>query len=252
MPSLSLDGGTLAAARIAVNAADGIRSLAINAGGIASGAAMRVGAGGLVELPADARLSLELASLDVAEEAGGGRLEVGAGELLIAAGGITAEQVRADLIAGRNGGSWDGRAGITSALAAASGSTRAVGYTVAGDGSVRVAFAAPGDTNLDGFVDLIDLLAILGAGGYEQPIASVWAEGDFNYDGVTDLLDLLGILGSGTYDQGLTTPTATVPFGTVAAVPEPSGCRLVVTILTVSTWFGRRSLRPRSSRMRPS
>jgi hypothetical protein len=75
---------------------------------------------------------------------------------------------------------------------------------------------------------------------------------DFNYDGGTDLLDLLGILGSGTYDQGLTTPTATVPFGTVAAVPEPSGCRLVVTILTVSTWFGRRSLRPRSSRMRPS
>jgi hypothetical protein len=142
----------------------------------------------------------------------------------IAAGGIAAADLRADIIAGRNGGAWDGPAGITSAGAASSNGARAVGYTVAGDGSARVSFAAPGDTNLDGIVDLIDLLAILGSGTYDQPMAAVWDQGDFNYDGVTDLLDLLGILGSGTYDQGDYFPAAATVnrfAGTVAAVPEP-------------------------------
>jgi autotransporter-associated beta strand protein len=224
LPSLSLDGGTLAAATVTVDAAAGIRSLTINSGTVAATAALVVGAGGLVDLPDADRVSIGVASLAVAETNGGGKIDLGSGQVSIAAGGIAAADLRADIIAGRNGGAWDGPAGITSAGAASSNGARAVGYTVAGDGSARVSFAAPGDTNLDGIVDLIDLLAILGSGTYDQPMAAVWDQGDFNYDGVTDLLDLLGILGSGTYDQGDYFPAAATVnrfAGTVAAVPEP-------------------------------
>ena len=52
-------------------------------------------------------------------------------------------------------------------------------------------------------------------------MASVWGQGDFNYDGVTDLLDLLAILGSGTYDQGPYLPAAPVA-PSLTAVPEPT------------------------------
>lgn len=242
VPSVTLAGGTLAAGTVAVNAASGIRTLAINAGGLAAGAALVVGDGGLVTLPADSRLSLGVASLALAEGAGGGRIDLGAGELVIAAGGITAAQLRADIVAGRGAGDWNGGSGLSSAVAAASGSTRAVGYVMAADGSARVSFAAPGDTNLDGAVDLLDLLDVLGSGTYDTAAAAIWSQGDFNYDGLTDLLDLLAILGSGTYDQGPYKPTATVPSGTVAVVPEPALLWSVVLAPTATMlWRWRRS-----------
>ncbi|MFM8494241.1 MAG: autotransporter-associated beta strand repeat-containing protein [Planctomycetia bacterium] len=248
VPSVTLAGGTLAAGTVAVDAAAGIRTLAINAGGLAAGAALIVGDGGLVTLPTDSRLSLGVTSLDVSEAVGGGRIDLGAGELAIAAGGITATQLRADLVAGRGDGSWNGGAGIASAAAAAAGGTRAVGYVVAADGSARVSFAAPGDTNLDGAVDLLDLLSMLGSGTYDTSSAAVWTEGDFNYDGATDLLDLLGVLGSGTYDQGPYTPAATAPFGTVAAVPEPCLSWSAVMAPTVAALLRSRILTLRRPR----
>ncbi|MFM8415681.1 MAG: hypothetical protein ACKOCX_13285, partial [Planctomycetota bacterium] len=240
-PSVTVSGGTLAGGTLAVNAATGIGTLTINSGTIASTSSLVVGAGGLVDLPDAARLSLGVAGLAVTETSGGGKVDLGAGELAIAAGGISAADLRADIIVGLNGGNWDGTTGITSAAAAASGGTRAVGYTVAGDGAARVSFASPGDTNLDGLVDLVDLLEILGSGTYQQPVAAVWSQGDFNYDGVTDLLDLLGILGAGTYDQGNyfpSAPSATGFAGNVVSVPEPNASAFAaaaaVAVLTMA------------------
>jgi hypothetical protein len=222
-PSLTVTGGSVEAGTLAVDTGTGVAALTINSGTIANTTSVVVGAGGLVELPDDGRLVLGVAALGVAETSGGGKVDLGAGEFAIAAGGISAVDLRADILAGRNGGDWNGTAGITSSAAAASAGSRAVGYSVAGDGSARVSFAAPGDTTLDGTVDLVDLLAILSSGTYQQPVASVWDQGDFNYDGTTDLLDLLAILGAGVYDQGNYFPAAPatgVPGAT--AVPEPA------------------------------
>lgn len=119
-PSVTVNGCTVSAGTLAVNAASGIATLTINSGTVAAGAAVVVGPGGLVDLP----------------------------------------------------------------------------------DSSRVTLGAPGDTNLDGLVDLVDLLEILGSGTLGTGTPAVWGQGDFHYDGITDLLELLAILGSGTYDQG--------------------------------------------------
>ena len=234
-PSVTVDGGTLSAATLAVNGSTGIGSLMINSGTLAAGAAVLVGPGGLMELPADARVSVAAASLAVDEAAGGGRLDLGAGQVAMATGGIAAEALRADIIAGRNGGAWNGTAGITSAAAAASPTTRAVGYAVAGDGSAKVSFAAPGDTNLDGLVNFTDIQAIINGGRYGQPgTTGVWAVGDFNYDGLVNFTDIQALLNAGAYGQPSYFPAGPVGglsfggdefsslgSGTIAAVPEP-------------------------------
>jgi autotransporter-associated beta strand protein len=230
-PGVTLAGGSLAADSLVVDATAGIATLVINSGTVANTTGLVVGPGGLVGLPVEARVTTGVASLAVDETATGGLVDLGSGELAVGVAGISATDLRADIIAGRNGGAWDGTAGLTSSAAAASAGTRAVGYTVAGDGSARVSFAAPGDTNIDGAVDLIDLLAILSAGKYDQSLPAVWDQGDFNYDGVSDLLDLLAILGSGTYDQGNYFPAGPTSLGgpgSVAVVPEPGAHQMLM------------------------
>ena len=243
-PSVTVNGGTLSGGTVAVNTATGIQALTINAGTVASSTALVVGPGGLVDLPDAARVTIGVTSLAVDQAPGGGKIDLGAGELRIAAGGITAAALRADIIAGSNGGAWNGATGITSGTAAASGGTRAVGYVVDGAGAARVSFAAPGDTTLDGQVDLLDLLEILGSGTYEAPVPSIWSQGDFNYDGTTDLLDLLAILGSGTYDQGPYLPGAPVA-PSLTAVPEPAMAAWVGVAVACAAAGWRRAGRAR-------
>ena len=119
-----------------------------------------IDAGGQMSLVQDARVTVAVGGLAVAEASGGGRLDLGAGQVSIAAGGITAADLRADIIAGRNGGAWNGATGIMSSTAAIGGGTRAVGYVVNGDGSATVSFAAPGDIDLSGPVNVFDLVGI--------------------------------------------------------------------------------------------
>ena len=140
----------------------------------------------------------------------------------MAAGGISAADLRADIIAGRNGGGWNGSSGLTSSAAAASGGTRAVGYVVAGDGTAQASFAAPGDTNLNGTVDVFDLVGINSGGKYGAGTAAVWSEGDFNYDGVTNVFDLVGINTAGAYGRGNYFPASPAVAAGVNAVPEPA------------------------------
>ena len=224
-PSVTLNGGTLAGGSVAVNTASGIETLTINSGTVASTTSVLVGAGGLVSLPVESRVTVGVASFSVEETAGGGLVDLGAGQVSVAIGGITAEQLRADIVAGRNGGGWNGTAGITSAAAASSGGKRAVGYIVQGDGSARVSFAAPGDINLSGTVDVFDLVGINNSNTYGTGAASVWSSGDFNYDNVTNVFDLVAIVSASAYGTGTYFPTAPAAaglLGSVAAVPEPA------------------------------
>jgi len=229
-PSVTLAGGTLTASTLAINSASGIGSLAINAGTITGSPIAAITAGGEFRLGRDARVTVAIGGLWVDQAAGGGRLDLGAGQATIAAGGITAADLRADIIAGRNGGTWNGMAGILSGTAATSGGTRAVGYAIDGNGSARVSFAAFGDVDLNGTVDIFDLVGINGAASYGTGSASVWSQGDFNYDGVTNVFDLVGVNTAGVYGRGGYFPVAptAASLGNLAPVPEPGTCALLI------------------------
>ena len=223
-PSVIVDGGTLSGGALAVNNTTGITSLAINAGTITGSPLVTITTGGEMSLVQDARVTVAIGGLSVDQANGGGRLDVGAGAVAIAAGGISAADLRADIIAGRNTGAWNGTAGITSSAAAASGGTRAVGYVVAGSGAATVSFAAPGDVDLSGTVNVFDLVGINSSGTYGTGAASVWSTGDFNYDNVTNVFDLVSINTAAAYGQGNYFPAAPSAsgLGSVAAVPEPA------------------------------
>ncbi|NBW96428.1 MAG: hypothetical protein EBR28_06780 [Planctomycetia bacterium] len=172
-----------------------------------------------------------------------GLIDVGTGRLTVSSG-LTAAVLVGQIAAGFNGGTWDGTTGITSSAAAAE-PFRAVGWVDNGDGSRTFAFAAQGDTNLDGEVDLVDLQNMLASGRYGSGQAGVWADGDFNYDGAVDLTDLQDVLASGVYGRGAYAPTARSHFpahdpaamlgAAITPVPEPAGWTLLATA-TAAAW----------------
>jgi autotransporter-associated beta strand protein len=223
IPAVTLAGGTLDAPTLAVNTTTGIGTLSVDSGSLAAGAAAVVDGGGTMRLASAARVTLEVASLAVDEFSGGGLIDLGAGQVSIAPGGISPSELRADIIAGRNGGGWNGSNGITSSASALAAGTRAVGYVVSPDGSARVSFAAPGDVNLSGSVDAFDLVAINGSGAYNSGTPSTWGQGDFNYDGLTTVFDLVSISSGGAYGAGNYFPAPPAAVSGVTAVPEPRG-----------------------------
>jgi hypothetical protein len=245
-PSVTVNGGTVSAGTLAVNAATGVAALTINSGTIASTTAVVVGPGGLVDLPDAARVTVGVASLAVDQTTGGGKIDLGSGQVSVAAGGITAADLRADIIAGRSGGSWTGAAGITSSAAASASGTRAVGYTVAGDGSAKVSFAAFGDSNLDGRVNFSDIQAIINGGRYGQSgTTGVWGNGDFNYDGLVNFTDIQLLLNAGAYGQASYFPSAPAGqssggLGAPVAVPEPGTTVLLVVAAAAAGFAIRR------------
>jgi fibronectin-binding autotransporter adhesin len=242
-PSVIIDGGTFSAATVAVNSSTGITSLEINAGTIAGAPVVTVGAGGQLSLVQDARVTVGVGGLSVDEGGSGGRIDLGAGQVTVAAGGISAADLRADIIAGRNNGGWNGTTGIMSSAAAASGGTRAVGYGVAPDGSVRVSYAAAGDVDLNGQVNVFDLVSVNSGGRYGTGQAAVWAQGDFNYDGVTNVFDLVGVNTAAVYGKGNYFPAAPTATGGVAAVPEPmTGWLALAGLAALGLATGRHSV----------
>ena len=194
--------------------------------------------GGRFVLPGDQPVAFAVSGLDL-RTSNGGLVDLGAGRLTVVAGGIDATKLRADIIAGRAGGSWSGGSGITSAAATAAGGNRAVGYTVAADGTAVVAFAAPGDTNLDGQVNVFDLLAINTGGSFGKPLPAVWSQGDFDYDGVAAVFDLVAISAAGAYLAGNYLPSAAAATATVASVPEPGSFGLAATGILAALVAGR-------------
>ena len=223
----------------------GIGSLVIESGSIAGSPDLTVANGGVLTLPTGNRFVLGVSSLAVdtsaAQPLGGGLVNLGAGQISVAAGGVSGADLRADIIAGRNGGAWNGTTGITSAAAAGSGGTRAVGYVVNGNGSASVSFAAAGDVDLSGAVNVFDLVGINSGGKYGTGTAAIWQQGDFNYDGVTNVFDLVGVNTAGAYGQGNYFPAATgvSSTGSVAAVPEPTAVGSLVMGLGLAALAAR-------------
>jgi len=162
-----------------------------------------LGTGSLtVRAGAKVRLDIGAATVPVSALAldATGKVDLGTGKIVLA-GGWNAADMRAKILAGFGDGSWNGTSGITSSAAAAT-PYRAVGWINNGDGSLTLSFAADGDTNLDGYVDLSDLMNILASGKYNTGAAADWADGDCTLDGYVDLSDLMNILASGLYGQG--------------------------------------------------
>ena len=174
-----------------------------------------------------ARMMATAGGLDLT---GGGLVDVTSGGMTVASGLSTAELV-ARLVAGRGDGSWNGTSGITSSTAAAelaSSNPRAVGWLDNGDGSMTFAYAAPGDTNVDWSVDVLDAGNFLTFGKFDTGLLATWQEGDFNYDGVVDVLDASDFFSTGLYDAGNYNTAPGMVNGGVAAVPEPGMSAIAV------------------------
>jgi autotransporter-associated beta strand protein len=175
----------------------------------------------------------------------GGLVNLGNG-LVTVASGLTATELVTAIVAGRADGSWTGTSGITSSVAAsdvASSVPRAVGWLDNGDGSVTAAYAAPGDTNIDWQVDVLDAGNFLTFGKFDTGLPATWLDGDFNYDGVVDVLDASDFFGTGLYDAGNYNTPSTMASG-VAAVPEPVVWPLIATAFGI---VAVRGFRHRSS-----
>ncbi|MBM4012189.1 MAG: hypothetical protein FJ286_12550 [Planctomycetes bacterium] len=215
--STSVQGGVL---RLSNAASLASSTLAVVAGGTAQVAPYLVtGVGGL-------------------NLAGSGLVDVTNGGMTVA-GGLSAVDLVAALVAGRNGGTWDGTSGITSNVTAAQVANfemRAVGWLDNGDGSLTVAYAAQGDTNLDWTVDILDVSNFVSSGKFGTGEPATWMDGDFNYDGVVDIQDVADFSATGLYGAG----NYNSPPG-VAAVPEPAGvATLGVAALAAAAAYRRR------------
>jgi hypothetical protein len=92
-----------------------------------------------------------------------------------------------------------------------------------------------GDADLSGEFNSSDLVVALAAGTYEVDVTAGWESGDFDGNHRFDTSDLVAALADGGYEQG--------PRPSVAAVPEPAACVLLILGI-LSAEFRR----PRSGR----
>jgi autotransporter-associated beta strand protein len=135
----------------------------------------------------------------------GGRIDFGYGRMTIPYDASSWSTVR-DLLIQGHAANWSVPKGLgTSKAATLPGSS--LGYVLDGSGGVTFGFAATGDANLDGCVDVLDVASILDAGRFNTGDTATWSEGDFNYDGVVDILDLAGFLSSQLVDAGRYLPS---------------------------------------------
>jgi len=243
IPVVKIGGGTLVVDQAntltgSTTVQGGVLQLA-NASALAASRLVVV-AGGTGQVAPQAVTSV--AGLDLAT--GNGLMDVTSGALTIL-GGMTAPQLVAELLEGRGDGSWTGTSGITSSTAAAESAAsipRAVGWLDNGDGSLTVAYAAPGDTNIDWSIDILDASNFLALGKFDTGEPATWIEGDFSYDGIVDILDAADFFSTGLYDAGNYNSAPGVSG--VAAVPEPSAVSLAAVFggwLVVRRWRRWRS-----------
>jgi autotransporter-associated beta strand protein len=168
----------------------------------------------------------------------GGLVDVGTGMVTVA-NGLTPTALVTALQSGRAGGSWTGPSGITSSAAASSNGTRTVGWLDNGNGSVTFSYAAPGDTNLDWTVDILDAGNFLTRGKFDTGLPATWIEGDFNYDATVDILDAADFFATSLYDAG----SYNSPAGSIAAVPEPSTLGLLGVVAGIAGLMAMRRKR---------
>ena len=239
LPSITLEGGMLQPGGVlAVNGTSGVSRLVVVDGVVEGQPALTIGSGGEVKIAGGTDTSLAVASLGV-DQLNGGRLDLGLGRIEIAAGGITEADLLAGLVAGRSDGSWTGTTGIgSSAVAAAIAAfePRSLGWIQRGDGSYLVAYAAPGDINLDGWLDILDASNFFTSGRFNTGLTGQWSEGDFNYDAVVDTLDVVDFLSTGLFDTGSYLSASPTAFEAIA-VPEPASAGALVA--AAAAWVTR-------------
>jgi autotransporter-associated beta strand protein len=177
----------------------------------------------------------------------GGFVDLGSGLITVAAG-LSRTDLLTALATARGNGAWTGASGIGSSTVAADvarGAMRSVGWLEGGNGSRTIAYAAPGDTNLDWVVDILDVAAIVGAGRFDSGRAATWGDGDFNFDGVADVIDIADLLAADLFNAG---PYNGAAAG-VAMVPEPAGPG-VVALVGAAALIAAMHRRDRSTRAR--
>jgi len=134
----------------------------------------------------------------------GGLVDVGYGSMTLRSGSYSLPTVLS-LLQGGYAANWSGASGIIS-RAAGKMAGGGVGYVINDDGSLTFGFAASGDTNLDGTVDILDASAMLVSSKFNTGAAASWSEGDSNYDGVIDVLDISDLLGAALFNVGTYIP----------------------------------------------
>jgi hypothetical protein len=133
----------------------------------------------------------------------GTTLEIGRSTVWISYSGASpVAAMKAALLAGYNGGAWNGTSAsgvITSAAAAGNGKhNTGIGWADWADGtgvnttpnSVELMYTLYGDTNLNGVVDIFDLNYLLP--NFNK--SGDWTGGDSTYDGGVDIFDLNALL----------------------------------------------------------
>jgi len=247
-PWITLTGGTLNCPAIALSALAGVGVLDVRSGQVSVNSAISVADGGQLLLSKDTPSVVAVQSLAVSATSGG-YIDVGRGRITIAAGGMTAADLRSNLLSGRLDGSWTGTSGIAS-TAAAINPGRAVGYRVLANTSAIVAFAGYGDCTLDGQVNSADMNLIINAGLFGQGgTSATWWQGDFNYDGMVDMLDIsdflsAGLFGTGPYNTTVFPMATGAAPAAITAVPEPVGVVGTAVPVAAAAW-GLKRLRVR-------
>jgi len=160
---------------------------------------------------------------------------------------------------------WTGP-GIISSSAASNNGLTGIGYAEASDlfslasdqtaswqgvtidsSSVLVRYTKTGDADLDGSVNLNDLIRL--ANSYGSTSGAKWTQGDFDYDGSVNLNDLIILANNYGSSLGLDLPMSDFPADfqadlaqafSGAAVPEPASATLLLTI-TLGVLARRRS-----------
>jgi hypothetical protein len=89
--------------------------------------------------------------------------------------------------------------------------------------------AIPGDANLDGSVDIADLVRL--SQNYSKQDYSLWLEGDFNHDGKVDIADL--VLLSQHYSQTTALSDSASALSTINT-PEPASALFVIMLAAIT------------------
>ncbi|MFM7205710.1 MAG: InlB B-repeat-containing protein, partial [Planctomycetaceae bacterium] len=139
-----------------------------------------------------------------------GAVDLGRGRMTIAPSTYSLTDIVAALQKGRAGGSGTGTSGLMTRHAGTVVGGD-LGYLVNDDGSLTIGFAATGDGNLDGLVDILDVALVLASNRFNTSDSASWSEGDFNYDGIFDILDVADFLGTSHFNAGPYAPDVPDP-----------------------------------------
>ena len=185
-----------------------------------------LGSGGTV-IESGAGLILDIgfatATIDGLALSGSAAVDLGTGGLVVL-GGADEPTVREWILAGRTAASGSG---IRSS--AVTDASRTIGYAVTASGTATMVFTAPGDLDLDGDVDVLDLIRLQSAGRFGTGLPAGWSQGDVDYDGRADVFDLVSIAAAGAYGAGSIVPSGdsrmlfSQPAATDRSLPGRSG-----------------------------